>query len=270
MEIAPNHFKRALAAGTPQIGIWSTLPHAYVAEIIAGAGYDWVLLDTEHTPSDVPQMVQQLQAVAAATPLVPLHRTAPIVRPAWNDPVMIKRYLDIGAQTLLVPFVQNADEARAAVAAMRYAPRGIRGVGGSVRASNFGRIADYAQRCEEELCLLVQVESRTALDQLEAIASVDGVDGVFIGPADLSASLGHVGNLRHPTVRAAIDDAICRIRACGKAPGILSTDETRAREYLDLGALFVAVAMDMQLLARGAEAVAARFRQTPSAADGDY
>lgn len=260
MEVSPNHFKRALAAGTPQIGIWSTLPHPYISEIIAGAGYDWVLLDTEHTPTDVPQMVQQLQGVGAATPRIPLHRTAPVVRPAWNDPVMIKRYLDIGAQTLLIPFVQNAEEAKAAVAAMRYAPRGIRGMGGSVRASNFGRIRDYAHKCEEDLCLLVQVETRAALENIEAIAAVDGVDGIFIGPADLSASMGHPGNAQHPDVRDAIADAIVRIRACGKAPGILMLDEAQAQECLELGALFVAVAMDMLLLARGAEAVAARFR----------
>lgn len=261
MELPVNHFKRALAAGRPQIGIWSSLPDPYVSEIIAGAGYDWVMLDTEHSPTDVPRMLQQLQAVAAS----PERNTAAVVRPAWNDTVLIKRYLDIGAQTLLLPFVQNADKARAAVSAMRYAPQGVRGMGGSTRAAGFGRIPDYVRRCEEELCLLVQIETREALDNLEAIAGVDGVDGVFIGPADLSASLGHPGNPGHPEVRAVIDGAIDRIRACGKAPGILLLDEARARECLDRGALFVAVAMDLQILARGAEAVAARFK---SAAGG--
>ena len=174
-----NPFKHALAAGQAQIGIWSTLPSPLVTELIAGSGFDWVLLDTEHTPSDVPLMVQQLQAVAAGC----RNHTHGVVRPAWNDPVLIKRYLDIGAQTLLLPFVQNADEARAAVAAMRYAPRGIRGMGGSMRASDFGRDAAYVRDAENELCLLVQVETAEALEQIEAIAAVEGVDGIFIGPA---------------------------------------------------------------------------------------
>ncbi|MBT2327027.1 4-hydroxy-2-oxo-heptane-1,7-dioate aldolase [Variovorax paradoxus] len=267
MQILPNHFKRALAAGTPQTGLWSVLPHAYVSEIVAGAGYDWVLLDTEHAPSDVPLMLQQLQGVdSAAARAGAGHGTAAVVRPAWNDPVLIKRYLDIGAQSLLLPFVQSADEARAAVRATRYAPEGMRGMGGSTRASGFGRIKDYVQCCRDELCVLVQVETREALDELEAIAGVEGIDGVFIGPADLAASMGHAGNPDHPEMRAAIDVAIRRILACGKAPGILMIDETRARECLALGALFVAVAMDLLILARGAEAAAARFRLAPAAA----
>jgi len=204
----------------------------------------------------VPLVLQQLQAVAAE----PLHRAHPVVRAAWNDPVLIKRILDIGAQTLLLPFVQNADEARAAVAAMRYAPRGIRGMGGTMRASHYGRDVDYVRDAESELCLLVQVETAEALAQLEAIAAVDGVDGIFIGPADLSASMGHPGNAGHPEVRAAIDDAIRRIRAAGKAPGILMVDEARARECLALGAQFVAVGMDMILLRNAADGLAAAFR----------
>ena len=263
MQAVPvNTFKRALAAGTPQIGLWSALPSPYISELVAGCGFDWVLLDTEHSPTDVPQMLHQLQAVAAAIPSESGRASSAIVRPAWNDLVLIKRYLDLGAQTLLLPFVQNADEARAAVRAIRYAPQGIRGMGGSVRASNFGRIKDYVQAASDELCLLVQVETREALDQLEAIASVDGIDGVFIGPADLSASMGHPGDQDHPEVRDAIDQAIDRIRACGKAAGILAVDETRARECIDRGALFVAVGIDLLILARGAEALAARFRST--------
>ena len=254
-----NHFKRALAAGVPQIGLWSTLPDPYVSEIVASSGFDWVLLDTEHTPTDVPRMLHQLQAVAAAVPADPDRSTAAVVRPDWNDPVLIKRYLDIGAQTLLLPFVQNAVEAEAAVRATRYAPAGTRGMGGSTRASNFGRTRDHVANAQDELCVLVQVETREALDNLDAILAVDGIDGVFIGPADLSASLGHPGNPGHPDVRVAIDDAIRRIRAGGKAPGILMTDEVRARECLALGALFVAVAVDLLILARGAEAVANRF-----------
>jgi len=254
-----NQFKKALRAGQPQIGVWSTIPSPYVSELIGGAGYDWVLLDTEHTPNDVPLMMSQLQALAAAQPLPGRPAAHAVVRPAWNDMVLIKRYLDLGAQTLLLPFVQNAQEASDAVRAMRYAPQGLRGMGGSVRASNFGRTQDYVERAADELCLLVQVETAEALQNLEAIAGVDGVDGVFIGPADLSASLGYAGQPGHPEVIRIIDDAIRRILACGKAPGILMVNEARARECLALGAQFVAVAMDTILLRDGLDATAARF-----------
>jgi len=260
MPLPSNHFKQALRAGQSQIGIWSTIPSPYVSELIGGAGYDWVLLDTEHTPTDVPLMLNQLQAVAAAQPApgtLPVHA---VVRPAWNDTVLIKRYLDIGAQTLLLPFVQNADEARNAVSAMRYPPHGIRGMGGSTRAANFGRTGDYVARAQDELCLLVQVETAEALEQLEAVAAVEGVDGIFIGPADLSASLGYPGQPSHPAVKQTIDDAIRRIRACGKAPGILMVDETRARECLSAGAQFVAVALDTVLLRNSLDGAARRFR----------
>lgn len=256
-----NHFKHALASGQSQIGIWSSLPSPYVSELIAGSGFDWVLLDTEHSPNDVPIVLQQLQAVAADR----VSRSHPVVRPAWNDPVLIKRYLDIGAQTLLLPFVQNAGEARAAVSAMRYAPRGVRGMGGSMRASHFGRDDRYVADSENELCLLVQVETQEALEQLEDIAAVDGVDGIFIGPADLSASMGYPGQPMHPAVSKAIDDAIVRIRAAGKAPGILMVNEERARQCLALGAQFVAVAMDLLLLRNASDAMAARFLNAPAA-----
>lgn len=258
----PNLFKRALQAGQPQIGLWSTLPSPYVSELIAGSGFDWLLLDTEHTPTDVPQMVQQLQGVAAAQVRPGCAPTQAVVRPAWNDKVLIKRYLDIGAQTLLLPFVQNAAEAQAAVEAVRYAPQGMRGMGGSMRASNFGRDREYVARAADEICLLVQVETREALDNLEAIANVEGVDGVFIGPADLSASLGYAGQSTHPDMTAIIDSALARIRACGKAPGILAVTPERAQQCLDLGALFVAVGMDMMLLRTGADALAAHFKSS--------
>lgn len=253
MQIPVNHFKRALAAGQHQLGLWVSLANAYSAEVVARSGFDWIVFDTEHSPNDVGSVLGQLQA-AAPFPV------SPVVRPSWNDPVQQKRYLDIGAQTLLIPYVQNEEEAAQAVAGMRYPPRGIRGVGGTMRASAFGRQADYAHTCEQELCLLVQVETQEGLDNLEKIASVDGVDGVFIGPADLSASLGHLGNAKHPEVQSAIEDAIRRIRACGKAPGILTFDEVQARRYMDLGSLFTAVGMDLAILARETEKLAARFR----------
>ena len=251
-----NRFKHALAAGQAQIGLWSAFPSPYVTELLGGSGYDWIMLDTEHSPNDVPQVMAQLQALDAAQQQRP---TSAVVRPAWNDSVLIKRYLDIGAQTLLVPFVQNAQEAQAAVDAMRYAPAGIRGMGGSTRASNFGRDSSYIAQAQQELCLLVQVETQEALAEIEAIAAIDGVDGIFIGPADLSASMGYPGQPRPPAVDAAINDAIRRIRAAGKAPGILMVDETRARECLALGAQFVAVAMDLILLRTAADGVAAKF-----------
>jgi 4-hydroxy-2-oxoheptanedioate aldolase len=182
------------------------------------------------------------------------------VRVPWNDMVWIKRVLDIGAQTLLVPYVSTAEEAHSAVAYTRYPPQGLRGVAGATRATRFGRIKDYARRAHEETCLLVQVETRAALDNIEAIAAVEGVDGIFIGPADLHASLGHTGEIAHPGVKPLIDEAIRRIRKCGCAPGILTPNEADARHWLACGALFVAVGADVGLLARGAEALAARFK----------
>lgn len=255
-----NHFKHALRAGHSQIGVWSTIPSPYVSELIGGAGYDWVLLDTEHTPTDVPLMLNQLQAVAAAQPAPGMRPTHAVVRPAWNDTVLIKRYLDIGAQTLLLPFVQNADEAQEAVRAIRYAPDGIRGMGGSTRAANFGRTGNYVSKAADELCLLVQVETADALEQIEAIAAINGIDGIFIGPADLSASLGYPGEIHHPAVKKTIDQAIRRIRASGKAPGILMVDEPRARECLSIGAQFVAVALDTVLLRNSLDSTAQQYR----------
>ena len=253
MSISENKFKRALAAKQHQLGLWVSLCNAYSAEIVARAGFDWLLFDTEHSPSNVQTVLGQLQAAAP-------YPVSSAVRVSWNEQVQQKRYLDIGAQTILIPYVQTAAEAEQAVAGMRYPPRGVRGVGGTMRASGFGQIKDYAQRCEDELCLLVQVETVEGLDNLEAIASVDGIDGVFIGPADLSASLGHLGNPEHPDVQNAIADAIKCVRACAKAPGILTFNTEQARHYIELGTLFTAVGMDLAILARGAEALAKRFK----------
>lgn len=253
-----NQFKIMLKAGKPQIGIWSSIPSPFVTELLAGSGYDWILLDTEHAPAGVPQMIGQLRAADAARPGGV--RSSAVVRPAWNDAVLIKQYLDIGAQTLLLPFVQNADEARAAVAATRYPPMGIRGVSGAMRASNFGRDASYIHHAHEDTCVLVQVETREALAEIEAIAQIDGIDGIFIGPGDLSASMGHPGDSKHPEVEAAICDAIVRIRACGKAPGILMADTERALKYLAHGAQFVAVAMDVAALRTSLEHSLRQFR----------
>jgi 4-hydroxy-2-oxoheptanedioate aldolase len=253
MDLPQNTFKRALKAGKPQIGLWSSLSSNYSVEVIAGAGFDWILLDSEHSPADIESLLAQLQAAAP-------YPTHPIVRVPWNDMVWIKRVLDIGAQTLLVPYVSTAAEARNAVAYTRYPQQGLRGVAGTTRATRFGRIKDYARRAHEETCLLVQVETQAALDNIEAIAAVQGVDGIFIGPADLHASLGHTGETAHPSVKPLIDEAIRRIRKCGCAPGILTPNEADARHWLGCGALFVAVGADVGILARGAEALAAKFK----------
>jgi 4-hydroxy-2-oxoheptanedioate aldolase len=253
MDLPVNEFKRSLAAGRQQIGLWVSLASAYSAELVAGSGFDWLLIDTEHSPNEVDNTLAQLQAVAASP-------VSAVVRPAWNDKVLVKRHLDIGAQTLLIPYVQSEEEARAAVEAVRFPPKGVRGVAGMTRATRFGRVADYAKRAEEELCLLVQVETRAGLDALEAIARCDGVDGVFIGPADLAAGLGHLGEIPHPEVQSAIRDGIARIRACGKGAGILATDEPSARRYIEWGTTFKAVGMDAMLLARETERLAAKFR----------
>jgi len=253
MDLPVNQFKRGIKAGKPQIGLWSSLSSHYSVEVIAGSGFDWLLLDTEHSPNDLENVVTQLQAASA-------YPTTAIVRPAWNDMVLIKRFLDVGVQTLLIPYVQTPQEAAQAVAYTRYPLRGVRGVAGTTRATRFGRVKDYFKRAEEELCVLVQVETRLGLDNLEAIAATDGVDGVFIGPADLSAGLGHLGDMAHAEVKQAIDGAIGRIRKAGKAPGILTAAEAEARHYLDIGCLFVAVGADVGLLARESEKLCAKFK----------
>ena len=253
MELPRNAFKRALQAARAQIGLWSSLSSNYTVEVIAGAGFDWILLDTEHSPNDLENLLTQLQAAAP----YPSH---PVVRVPWNDMVTIKRVLDIGAQSLLIPYVSTKEEAASAVSFTRYPPAGVRGVAGTTRATRFGRVRDYAQRAHDELCLLVQVETQAALDNLEAICAVEGVDGVFIGPADLHASLGHPGEIANPKVKPLIDAAIRRIRKAGKAPGILTPNEADARHWLECGALFVAVGADVGILARGAEALAAKFK----------
>ena len=253
MDLPRNAFKAALARGELQIGLWSSLCSPIVAEIIGHSGFDWILVDTEHSPNEPPAVLAQLQALQAGT-------ATPIVRPAWNDPVLLKRLLDIGTQAVLVPFVQNAEEAAKAVAACRYPPAGIRGITVSGRGSRYGRVPDYLKRADAEICVLVQVETGEALAQLESIASVDGVDGVFIGPADLSASLGHIGDPGHPEVQDAIKGAVERLAAVGKPAGILTPSEADARRYIEWGYHFVAVGSDLGLLTKHADALAKTFR----------
>lgn len=256
MQTPVNTFKQAMQQLRPQIGLWLGLASSYSAELCAGAGFDWLLIDGEHSPNDVPSILGILQAVAP----YPVHAVARV--PMGHGHVgqaLIKQYLDVGAQTILVPMVDTPEQAAALVQAMRYPPQGVRGMGGA-RASRWGRYPQYAHEANDQVCLLVQVETQLALDNLDAIAATEGVDGVFIGPSDLSASLGHVGNPGHPAVQAAIADAIARIRKAGKAPGILTPDEALGKKYLELGAVFVAVGIDTNLLMRHTTALAARFK----------
>lgn len=253
MQLDSNRFKAGLASGRPQIGLWSSLCSNIVAEILGDSGFDWIVLDTEHSPNELPGLVAQMQAMARGT-------ATPVVRPAWNDAVLIKRILDVGAQSLLIPFVQNAAEARAAVAATRYPPDGIRGITTSGRGARYGRVGDYLHVAAKELCVLVQVETKTALDDIEAIASVEGVDGVFIGPSDLSASLGHLGDQNHPDVQAAIKDAVDRLKRVGKPAGILTGVDAEIRRYLDWGYGFVAVGSDLGVLTKNADALARAYK----------
>jgi 4-hydroxy-2-oxoheptanedioate aldolase len=252
MELPQNTFKAALRAGTPQLGLWLGLANAYTAEICAGAGFDWLLIDGEHGPNDLRTILAQLQAIAA-------YSSHAVVRPPIGDPVVIKQYLDIGAQSLLIPMVENAEQARRLVAATRYPPVGIRGVA-SARASRWGRVPRYLHEASSEICLLLQVETRKGLAALDEIAAVDGVDGVFIGPSDLSADMGHAENPTHPDVRKEIESAAARIARAGKPAGILTTNEELARKCLVLGYRFVAVGTDSGLLARATEDLARKFR----------
>ena len=254
LRLPPNRFKAGLREGRPQIGLWSALCSNIVAEILAGAGFDWILIDTEHGPNELPGVLSQLQAMEAGT-------AEPVVRVAWNDAVLIKRVLDVGARSLLVPFVQNADEARKAVAATRYPPLGIRGVSVAPRANRYGRIPGYHKRAHEEMCVLVQVETRTAVSRIEEIAKVEGVDGIFIGPSDLAADLGHLGDPRHAEVQEMIADGCRRIRAAGKAAGMLTADPVEAARYLDRGFSFVAVGSDVGVLSTNAAKLAADFKR---------
>lgn len=249
-----NAFKQALRTGQQQIGLWVALSEAYSAEAVASAGFDWLLIDGEHAPNDIRSIKDQLQAVKGSS-------SHPIVRPPVGDSVIIKQLLDIGAQTLLVPMVETGEQAAAIVAATRYPPHGIRGVGSALaRASAFGSITDYLKTADEQICVLPQVESPAGLTNVTAIAATEGVDGVFIGPSDLAATMGHTGNPGHPDVQAAISTAVKQVQAAGKAAGILAVDETMARHWLAQGVTFVAVGTDVSLLVRGARALIEKFK----------
>ncbi len=254
MPAPKNDFKHALKNGDRQIGCWSSFAEAIAAEIMGTAGFDWLVIDGEHAPNDIRSVRDQLIALANS----PSH---PVVRVPVGDTALIKMVLDAGAQTVLVPMVESADQARDLVRACRYPPEGVRGVGaGAARASAYGSVSEYIQTADEQICLLVQVENRAGVAALDDILKVDGVDGVFIGPADLSTDMGYQGNSAAPEVRAVIADAMTRIKAAGKAPGILGTTDEATQAYLDMGAQFLAVGIDVMLLAQASRALAARWK----------
>ena len=243
MDMPINRFKQRLQRGETQIGLWLGLADAYCAELAANAGFDWLLIDGEHAPNDLRGMLGQLQAVAP-------YDSQPVIRPVIGDTALIKQVLDIGVQTLLVPMVETADQARQLVRAMRYPPGGVRGVGSALaRASRWGRIDDYAAQADDQMCLLVQVETKCGYENLEAILAVEGVDGVFFGSADLAASYGYLGQSTHPEIVAAIEIGLRKVRAAGKAGGVLCSDEALNQRYIEAGARFVAVGIDALLLA---------------------
>lgn len=245
MKIAENRFKTAIRNGDKQLGVWSSLCSNIVADIISSAQFDWVLIDMEHSANDVASVLQQLQVHAA-------HGTHPVVRPPWNEPVIVKRLLDMGAFSLMFPMVQTAAEAAAAVSACRYPPHGTRGVSLNHRGNRFGAARDdYLRENETQIAVLVQIETPEALANLEDIAAVEGVDGVFFGPADLSANMGLLGQPGHPEVTAAIEDGVARLARAGVPSGILVGDSDQAKFWFAKGVCFVAAGSDQAILANG-------------------
>ncbi len=249
----PNTFRRDLRAGKPLIGCWASLASNLTTELLGYAGFDWLLLDGEHAPNDYASFISQLQALKDSS-------SAPFVRPEWQDPVVIKRLLDIGFFNFLIPFIESAEQARVAVAATRYPPSGTRGVGTAHRSNRFGYEPHYFERVNAEICVTVQIESRAGIAHSAEIASVEGVDALFIGPSDLSAALGLLGQPSHPEVQAAIAQVMQSTKQQGKACGILAPVEADARRYLDLGMTFVAVGGDTGLLRQASLALAQRFK----------
>jgi 4-hydroxy-2-oxoheptanedioate aldolase len=255
-----NQFKQSLKSGRLQIGLWTSFADPYAIEIVASAGFDWLLIDGEHAPNDLRAMLAQLQAVAA-------YPAQPVVRLPIGDPVLIKQYLDLGAHSLLIPLVESGVQAQQLVSATRYPPAGTRGVA-TARASRWGSITDYMARADELVCLLLQVETRNGLQNLDEIMAVQGVDGIFIGPSDLAASLGHPGEPDHPDVVPVIEDAIARIKASGNAAGVLTADPDLARVYIERGVTFCAVGVDTIILSQAVRALARKYdRGAPSHAE---
>ena len=250
----PNRFRQDLIAGKRLIGCWCSLGSPITTEVLGVAGFDWILLDAEHAPNDVLGLIPQLMALKDSA-------SAPVVRPSSNDTVEIKRLLDAGFHNFLVPYVESADEARSAVAATRYPPAGVRGVSVSHRMNRYGSVADYFKVANDNIAVMLQIESRAGVAAAAAIAAVDGVDGLFIGPSDLAAGLGHLGNANHPEVQAAMVAVFAAAKAAGKPVGILSPVEADARRYLEQGASYVAVGSDLGVLRMGTQALFDKFRE---------
>lgn len=258
VSLPPTFRERLTAADGPLIGLWTCAGSPITAEIIAGSGCDWVLLDAEHSPNGLESVLAQLYAMSA-------YPVAPVVRLPIGDPVLIKQYLDLGAQNLLIPMVDSAAQAESLVAAVRYPRTGIRGVGSALaRSARWNRVDDYLRRADETVSLTVQIESSSAIDAVEAIVRVPGVDQIFIGPSDLAASMGHLGQQQHPEVVAAVLHAIAAARSAGVPAGVNAFVQADAQRYLDAGAAFVAVGADVAMLARQSEALVAAFRAEAS------
>lgn len=261
MEMPKNRFKQGLATGQTQYGLWLGLPDNSAAEIAALAGFDWLLIDGEHAPFDLRTIMSHLQVIAP-------YDVAPIVRCVEGDTALIKQLLDIGVQTLLVPMVEDAEQAKQLVRAVRYPPQGIRGLGTSLaRAARWNQVLGYLKKANTEICLLVQVETATALANLDEILAVDGVDGVFIGPSDLSASMGYIGDAGNPVVVEAIDTGLNKIRAAGKYAGLLCLDPALVEQYVQQGASFVGVGVDTMMLAQATRKLAQQFKSDQPVAD---
>ncbi len=254
MKITENTFLAKLRKGVPQIGLWVGLADPNVAELLASTGFDWLLLDAEHGPNNPITILSQLRAVAP-------YPVQSVVRPVQGDVALVKQYLDVGAQTLLLPMIDTADHAKLMVSATRYPPEGIRGMGASLaRAARWNQVENYIEEANDQICLLVQAESTQAIQNLDAILAVNGIDGIFFGPADLSAAMGYRGQPGHPEVQKVILEGIRKVKAVGKAAGVLASDPKLANLYLEAGAIFVAVGVDTSLLVCSASELAKTFK----------
>ncbi|WP_435927973.1 2-dehydro-3-deoxyglucarate aldolase [Dryocola sp. BD613] len=252
--VFPNKFKAALAAHQVQIGCWSALASPISTEVLGLAGFDWIVLDGEHAPNDITTFIPQLMALTGS-------QSAPVVRAPTNDPVAIKRLLDIGFYNFLIPFVETQEEAALAVSSTRYPPEGIRGVSVSHRANMFGTVPDYFAQSNKNITVLVQIESQQGVDNVDAIAGTSGVDGIFVGPSDLAAALGHLGNASHPEVQRCIQHIFARAKAFGKPAGILAPVEADAKRYLEWGATFVAVGSDLGVFRSATQKLCDQFKK---------
>ena len=252
--VFPNKFKAALVAHQVQIGCWSALANPISTEVLGLAGFDWIVLDGEHAPNDITTFIPQLMALTGS-------HSAPVVRAPTNDPVAIKRLLDIGFYNFLIPFVETQEEAALAVSSTRYPPEGIRGVSVSHRANMFGTVPDYFAQSNKNITVLVQIESQQGVDNVDEIAGTDGVDGIFVGPGDLAAALGHLGNASHPEVQRCIQHIFTRAKAFGKPAGILAPVEADAKRYLEWGATFVAVGSDLGVFRSATQKLCDQFKK---------